>query len=239
MAGHSKWANIKYRKERADSKKGKAFSRVVKEIISAVKVGGPDTKTNIRLRAAVQKAKMLNMPNDNIERNIKKAASSDQADFETVVYEIYGYGGVGIIVVAMTDNKNRTASDMRIAINKRGGALSEPGSVAYNFKQQGVIRISQGNGSKDDIFLLAIEAGAEDVEEEEEKLFVITRSSELFKVKEALENLGVVCSEEEIIYSPVHEIECSSEDQKANMKLIEWIEDISDVDEVYANMKIS
>lgn len=237
MAGHSKWANIKYRKERADAKKGKAFSRVVKEIISAVKVGGSDPKTNIRLRAAIQKAKSLNMPNENVERNIKKAASNDQADFETVIYEIYGYGGVGIIVVAVTDNKNRTASDIRIAINKRGGTLSEPGSVIYNFKQQGVMRISQENRDKEDLFLLAIEAGAEDLEEDDDKLLVITNPSDLFKIKESLENFGIICFEEEIIYSPIHEIECSKEDQEFNIKLIEWLEDISDVEEVYSNMK--
>lgn len=239
MAGHSKWANIKYRKERADNKKGKAFSRVVKEIISAVKIGGADLKTNIRLRTVVQKAKSLNMPNENIERNIKKAVSTDQADFETVVYELYGYGGVGIVVVAMTDNKNRTASDMRIAVNKRGGTLSEPGSVVYNFKQQGVMQISQENKEKEEIFLLSIESGAEDVEEEEGKLFVFTHPSDLFKVKETLENFGIMCSDAEIIYSPLHEIECSIEEQEANIRLIEWLEDISDVEEVYSNMKLA
>lgn len=177
------------------------------------------------------------MPNENIERNIKKAASNDQADFETITYEIYGYGGVGIIVVAVTDNKNRTASDMRIAVNKRGGTLSEPGSVIYNFKQQGIMRISQENRDKEELFLLAIESGAEDLEEDDDKLFVITNPSNLFKIKESLENFGITCLEEEIIYSPVHEIECSREDQESNIKLIEWLEDISDVEEVYSNMK--
>lgn len=119
MAGHSKWANIKHRKERADAKKGKVFSAIAKEIISAVKVGGPDPKANPRLRLAIQKARTANMPTDNVDRNIKKASSTDTEDFAEVTYEIYGHGGVGIVVEALTDNKNRTASDMRIATNKK------------------------------------------------------------------------------------------------------------------------
>ncbi|NGX61074.1 MAG: putative transcriptional regulatory protein, partial [Chlamydiae bacterium] len=119
MAGHSKWANIKHKKERADAQKGKVFSQMAKEIISAVKTGGPDPKSNARLRLAIQKAKQANVPNDNIDRNIKKASSADQADFEAITYEIYGHGGIGILVEALTDNKNRTVSDMRIATNKR------------------------------------------------------------------------------------------------------------------------
>lgn len=123
MAGHSKWANIKFRKEKADKLKGKLFTRITKEIISSVRLGGPDPKSNPRLRAALLKAKAANLPNENVQRNIKKATSSDQADYSEVTYELYGYGGVGIIVEALTDNKNRTASDIRIAINKRGGRL--------------------------------------------------------------------------------------------------------------------
>ena len=137
MAGHSKWANIKHKKERADSKKGKIFSRITKEIISAVKQGGPDPKSNAKLRLVLQKAKAANLPGENIERNIKKATSQDQADFFEITYELYGHGGVGIIVEAMTDNKNRTASDMRIATNKRGGSVASPGSVAFNFDRKG------------------------------------------------------------------------------------------------------
>ena len=127
MAGHSKWANIKHRKERSDKAKGKIFSRIAKEIISAVKLGGADVKSNPRLRLAVEKAKTSNFPNDSIERNIKKASSADQANYESVTYELYGFGGVGLIVEVMTStNKNRAASDMRIATNKRGGSICHP-----------------------------------------------------------------------------------------------------------------
>ena len=142
MAGHSKWANIKHKKERADAKKGKVFSRIIKGLISAVKQGGPDPKSNAKLRAAIQKAKAANLPADNIERNIKKASNVDQSDYTEMTYEIYGHGGVGIIVLAMTDNKNRTASDMRIATNKKGGAIASPGSVMFNFDKKGVIQIA-------------------------------------------------------------------------------------------------
>ena len=141
MAGHSKWANIKHRKGKADAIKGKLFTRVTKEIISAVKQGGSDPKNNPKLRLAIQKARAVNLPNDNIERNIKKASSADQADFSEVAYELYGYGGVGIIALVLTDNKNRAASDMRIATNKRGGTIASPGSVAFNFDRKGVIEI--------------------------------------------------------------------------------------------------
>ena len=154
MAGHSKWANIKHRKDRSDRKKGKIFSRIMKEVISAVKQGGSDPKTNSKLRAAIDKAKEANVPNENIERNIKKASSSDQQDFVEITYELYGYGGVGIIVEGMTDNKNRIASDIRIATNKCGGTIATPGAVAYNFDRKGVIRIPKANTKEDDLFML-------------------------------------------------------------------------------------
>ncbi len=156
MAGHSKWANIKHKKERTDAKKGKAFSKVTKEIITAVKQGGSDPKMNTKLRIAIQKAKAVNLPNDNIERNIKKGEMSD-AQFETITYELYGYGGVGILCEAMTDNKNRTYSDIRIATNKRGGVIASPGSVGYQFDQKGVIQIAKDKVDADALMLAVLE----------------------------------------------------------------------------------
>ena len=164
MAGHSKWANIKHRKGRADAIKGKIFSRLTKEIISAVKQGGPDPKSNTRLRIVIQKARAANLPNDNIERNIKKATSADQADYTEMTYELYGHGGVGIIAEVMTDNKNRISSDMRIATNKKGGTVATPGSVSFNFDRKGVIQVLKKNAVEDELFLAATEAGAEDFE---------------------------------------------------------------------------
>jgi YebC/PmpR family DNA-binding regulatory protein len=239
MAGHSKWANIKHRKEKADAQKGKIFSRIAKEIISAVKLGGPDPKANTRLKLAIQKAKEANMPSENIERNIKKASSADQANFENITYEIYGYGGVGILADAMTDNKNRTASDIRIAINKRGGTMATPNSVAFNFDRRGVIQIDKSAGEEDKLLSLAIEAGAEDFEGAPEGYFVVTEVSLLYAIKESLELKGIVTVEAEIEMIPKNTIECDEEARVSNLALIEWLEGIDDVNSVYHNMDLS
>jgi len=237
MAGHSKWANIKHRKGRADAKKGKIFSRIAKEIISAVKIGGADFKSNGRLKIALQKAKEANVPNEIVERNIKKASSADQADYFELTYELYGYGGVGIIVDIMTDNKNRTSSDMRIATNKRGGSVAAPGSVAFNFDRKGIIQIPIGNMTEDELFLVATESGAEDYEVSDDVYVVITDPVSLFTVKETMTKLGTPCGEATLDMVPKSYIDCDAEARLANMALIEWIEELDDVDTVYHNMK--
>ena len=239
MAGHSKWANIKHRKGRADIIKGKIFSRITKEIITAVKQSGPDPKSNPRLRLVLQKARAANMPSENIERNIKKASSADQADYHDVTYELYGYGGVGIFVEIMTDNKNRASSDMRIATNKKGGNIASPGAVAFNFDRKGVIQVLKTSGNEDDIFMLATEAGAEDFEVGEDIYIITTPPDLLFQVKEALDQKSIKCESAELEMIPKVYVECNSEDTKANEELIEWIEGLDDVDAVYHNMKIN
>ena len=236
MAGHSKWANIKHKKGRADALKGKAFSRIAKEIISAVKQGGADPKSNSRLRLAIQKARAANMPNDNVDRNIKKASSADQADFIEMTYELYGYGGVGIVVEALTDNKNRTASEIRIAINKRGGTLASPGSVTFNYDKKGVIQVLKKDVSEDALFLAVSEAGAEDFEEAEEVYYITTPPELLFQVKEKIEELGIKCDESSLEMIPKTTIECSEGDGTKNRALVEWLEEIDDVDSVYHNI---
>lgn len=238
MAGHSKWANIKHRKGKADKIRGKIFSRISKEIITAVKLGGPDQKNNPRLRLVLQKARDANVPNDNIERNIKKAMSADQADYTDMTYELYGYGGVGIILDIMTDNKNRIASDIRIATNKRGGTIGTPGSVAFNFDRKGVIQVSKKHAVEDEIFLAATEAGAEDFESSDEMYIITTDPSNLYQVKEAIEKLGFKADEASLEMIPKTYMECNAEDAKANLDLIEWLENLDDVDAVYHNMKI-
>lgn len=238
MAGHSKWANIKHRKERSDAKKGKIFSRVAKEIISSVKLGGPDPKSNPRLRLALQKARDANMPNENIDRNIKKASSADQADYHELTYELYGYGGVGIIADVMTDNKNRISSDMRIATNKCGGNVATPGSVAFNFDRKGIIQISKKHALEDELFLAATEAGAEDFEAEDDMYIITTDPAHLYSVKDAIEHLGFKCDEAELDMIPKTYIECDEEATKNNLALIEWLEGLDDVDTVYHNMDI-
>ena len=237
MAGHSKWANIKHRKGRADAAKGKIFSRITKEIISAVKQGGPDPKSNSKLRLVLQKAKAANLPNDNIERNIKKAISSDQADFSELTYELYGHGGVGIILDIMTDNKNRTSSDIRIATNKRGGNVAMPGSVAFNFDQKGVIQIFKEGVNEEDLFMLASDAGADDFETAKDRFIVITPPDALYQVKEKLDEAGIKCEEVGLDMIPKTYVACDEATLKANMALIEWLEELDDVDAVYHNIQ--
>lgn len=238
MAGHSKWANMKHRKERSDKKKGKLFSRIMKEIISAVKQGGSDLKSNSKLRVAVQKAKDANIPSENIERNVKKAASADQQDYTEMSYELYGYGGVGIIADIMTDNKNRISSDIRIATKEFGGTIATPGAVSYNFERKGLFRVAKGKIGEDELFLLASEAGAEDFVAEEEA-YVITTPVEAFNaVKEALAKAGVATEEAELAMIPKIYVEVSDEDANSNIALIEYLEGLDDVDAVFHNMKV-
>lgn len=236
MAGHSKWANTKHRKGRADAVKGKIFTRITKEIISAVKQGGPDPKSNPKLRLVMDKARAANMPNDNVERNIKKASSADQSDYYEMTYEFYGHNGVGIIAELMTDNKNRAASDMRIATNKKGGNIATPGSVAFNFDRKGVIQVAKEGMAEDDLFLMATDAGAEDFVVADDRYIITTTPESLFEVKGKLEAAGVKCQEAEFEMIPKSYVTCPPEAAKANMELIEWLENLDDVDTVYHNM---
>jgi YebC/PmpR family DNA-binding regulatory protein len=238
MAGHSKWANIKHRKGRADAKKGKAFSRVAKEIISAVKMGGSDQKNNPRLRVAVQKAREINFPSENIERNINKAMNADQADYSEVMYELYGYGGVGIIVEAMTDNRNRLASDIRIATNKRGGHIASPGAVAFNFDRKGIIQVAKKNALEAQLFSVAIEGGAEDFDATDDLFMIITDPTSLAQVKDAIAQSETEIEAFSLEMIPKTHVECDEEAVKDNLALIEWLENIEDVDTVYHNMKL-
>lgn len=238
MAGHSKWANIKRKKEKTDAKKGKVFTRVSKEIISSVKLGGPDPKGNPRLRLALQKAKAANVPNDNVERLIKKASSADQADYTEVTYELYGHGGVGIIVEGMTDNKNRMASEIRIATNKRGGTIAAPGAVSFNFDRKGVIQVPKRADIEDALFMAATEAGADDFEADD--IFIITTDpAKLYAVKDALTDKGFEVSSAEIEMVPKSFVACDAETAQSNLGLIEWLEGLDDIDSVYHNMEES
>lgn len=238
MAGHSKWANIKHKKEKADAKKGKLFTRFAKEIISAVRLGGPDPKTNARLRLAIQKAREANVPNENIERNIKKALSVDQQDFTEVIYELYGHGGVGILAECLTDNKNRLSSDMRIATNKKGGSVASPGSVSFNFERKGIILVSKQNAIENELFIVSTEAGAEDFEVEDDMYVITTTPTDLISVKDVLIGRGFKCEEAELEYLPKTSIDCTMEVAKENLELIDYLENNDDVNSVYHNMNV-
>lgn len=238
MAGHSKWANMKHRKERSDKKKGKIFSRITKEIISAVRQNGPDVKSNSKLRLAIQKAKDANMPNDNVERNIKKAASSDAADYFEMTYELYGFGGVGILANIMTDNKNRISSEIHIATKEHGGSIAGPGSVSYNFDRKGFFRIPKTAMAEDDLFFLVSEAGAEDFRAEDESFVVITSVESFGAVQDALHAANIKPEEAELAMIPKVWVEVNDEDANSNIALIEYLEDLDDVDAVFHNMKV-
>jgi len=238
MAGHSKWANTKHRKERSDKKKGKIFSRITKEIISAVRQGGADMKANSKLRLAIQKAKDANMPSDNVDRNIKKASSSDQQDFSEMMYELYGYGGVGILVDIITDNKNRISSDIHIATKEHGGTVAGPGAVSYNFERKGVLRLPKTAMAEDDLFLLVSDAGAEDFREDEECFVVVTSVENFTKVKDALHAANIKPEEAELAMVPKIQVAVNDEDANSNIALIEYLEDLDDVDAVFHNMKV-
>jgi YebC/PmpR family DNA-binding regulatory protein len=234
MAGHSKWANIKHRKERSDKKKGKLFSRLAKEIISAVRQKGADPNSNPKLKLVIQKAKATNLPNEVIDRNIKKASSKDQKDYMEMSYELYGFGGVGIIADIMSDNKNRIASDIRIATNKCGGSIATPNSVAFNFEKKGVIKIDKNLIEEEALFTKATDLGVEDFNIEDDKYIIITDPKDLHLINDKLD----LKSEISLDMIPKTLMEISDENIDSNIKLIEYLENLDDVDAVYHNMQI-
>lgn len=238
MSGHSKWANIKRKKGAVDAQRGKIFTKLGREIQVIVKQGGPDPEANSKLKDVIAKAKAANMPNDNIIRSIKKAAGDvDNTSYEEVVYEGYGPGGVAVIVEAMTDNRNRTAGDVRHYFDKFGGNLGTSGCVSFMFSQKGVILIEKTDRTKeDDIMMEALEAGAEDFSVEEEYFEILTGPDEFSKVREALEQKGYEFLEAEISMIPATETRLTEPKQIELMdKLIENLEDMDDVQNVYHN----
>ncbi len=241
MAGHSKWANIKHKKERTDAKRGKIFTKIGREIAIAVKEGGTDPLANSRLRDAVAKAKANNMPNDNIMRSIKKAAGELGAiNYESVVYEGYGAGGVAVIVEALTDNRNRTAGDVRHSFDKNGGALGATGCVAWMFERKGVLVVEKTEAIDEDALMLeALEAGALDVEAGEDVFEITTDTSDFSSVFETLENKGYSCMIAEIQMVPANTIEVSEDCEQSLQKLLDMLEDSDDVQNVYHNAVMS
>lgn len=240
MAGHSKWANIKHRKAAQDAKKGKVFTKIAKELTVAAKIGqSGDPETNPRLRLALDKARAANMPRDNVERAIKKGlGEGNEANYEDVTYEGYGPGGVAILVQALTDNKNRTVAEVRSTFTKRGGSMGEAGCVAWMFDKKGVITILKDKVDEDTLMMIALEAGAEDVTSDDEEYEVITEPSTYEDVKKALEANGIQIEYAEITMRPKNKVELSGEDAQKAMTLLEILEDLDDVQEVYSNFEL-
>ena len=240
MSGHSKFANIKHKKEKNDAAKGKIFTRLGKEILVAVKEGGPDPNNNSKLRDVIAKAKSNNMPNDNIERSIKKAAGdSNAANFTSITYEGYGPNGTAIIVETLTDNKNRTASNVRNAFTKGGGNVGTPGCVSFMFDTKGQIFVAKEDCKmeSDDLMMLAIDAGAEDFLDEDEYAYeILTAPEDCGAVREALEAEGVVLQQAEVTMIPQTWVELTSEtDIKMMNKILDLLDDDDDVQNVYHN----
>ena len=237
MSGHSKWANIKHKKERTDSKRGKIFTKIGREIAVAVKEGGADPAANSKLKDIIAKAKSNNMPNDTISRSIKKAAGElGNINYESVVYEGYGPGGVAIIVEALTDNRNRTASDVRHIFDKNGGSLGATGCVAWMFERKGVIVIETNSDTDADaVMLSALEAGALDVEEGEEAMEITTDVESFSAVYDALdkEGYGFIMSDIQLV--PENTVELSEEIETSVQNLLDMLEDNDDVQNVYHN----
>ncbi|MDA5555172.1 YebC/PmpR family DNA-binding transcriptional regulator [Shimia sp. MMG029] len=239
MAGHSKWANIQHRKGRQDAARSKLFSKLSKEITVAAKMGDPDPEKNPRLRLAVKEAKSQSVPKDVIERAIKKSVAGDGDDYEEIRYEGYGPNGVAVIVEAMTDNRNRTASTVRSTFSKNGGNLGETGSVGFMFDRKGEVTYPATVGDADAVFEAAIEAGAEDVESSEDGHIIWCEDTDLNEVSNALEAALGESDSTKLVWKPTTTTEMDLEGMQKLMKLIDALEDDDDVQRVTANFEAS
>ena len=241
VSGHSKWSTIKRKKGAADAKRGKLFSKLIKEItVAAREGGGGDPSANIRLKNAIDKAKQNNMPADNIDRAIKRGTGedADAATFEEITYEGYGPGSVAFLVEALTDNKNRTAADVRHIFTKVGGKLSGSGSVAYLFERKGLIQVDRDDVTEEMIFEAAIEAGAENVEDAGETWDVYTDYTDFDVVRTGLRDAGLKIENSELIMRPTRTVKVVGKDAQNTLKLMEYLEDNDDVQNVWANFDI-
>lgn len=241
MAGHSKWKNIQHRKGRQDAIRGKLFAKLSREIMVAAREGGGDPEKNQRLRLAVTKARSQNMPNDNIERAIKRGIGEEGGGhYEAVTYEGYGPAGAAVMVEALTDNRNRTAADMRHIFSKRGGSLGESGCVAWMFSRKGLLRIDREatDREEDDLMMMALEAGAEDFEATADAFEVITAPDGFEDVKQALEEEGLYFSTAEVTMLPTNTVDVSGEHVPNLLALMEALEEHDDVQNVFANFDI-
>ncbi len=232
MAGHSKWANIKHKKARQDASRGKLFTKITREIIVAARHGGPDLDNNLQLRMAVNKARAANIPNDNINRAIDRAVGSSEGDnLEEINYEGYGPGGVAVLLDILTDNRNRTAGEIRYIFSRNGGNLGETGCVSWMFKRKGLILVEGGSVDEDELMLTALDAGAEDVRDVVQGWEIITSPEDFEAVKNAIEGLGITLADAEITMLP----DTFSEGPSEVLDLIDTLEEHDDVQNVYTN----
>ncbi|MDY6285775.1 MAG: YebC/PmpR family DNA-binding transcriptional regulator [Lachnospiraceae bacterium] len=240
MSGHSKFANIKHKKEKNDAAKGKVFTIIGREIVIAVRQGGPDPDNNSKLRDVIAKAKAANMPNDTIKRGIEKAAGAADADnYEHVTYEGYGPGGIAIIVETLTDNRNRTSADVKNAFSKGNGNIGTPGCVSFMFEEKGQIIVSKEDyeGSADDLMMTALDAGAEDFQEDDDCYEIFTSPDDFSEVRETLEKAGIPMEDADVAMIPQTKTELTDETDRKNLqRILDLLDESDDVQNVYTNL---
>ncbi|MCA9986767.1 MAG: YebC/PmpR family DNA-binding transcriptional regulator [Anaerolineales bacterium] len=239
MSGHSKWSTIKHKKAAADAKRGKLFTRVAKELTIAAKEGGGDSATNPRLRLAIDKARAANMPKDNIERAIQRGTGEIEGlEYSEIMYEAYAPNGIGILIEVVTDNKNRSLADIRSALNKNGGSLASAGSVSWQFTRKGYVEV-QGDVDQDELFLLAADAGADDVDFSGEVTGVYSDPNNMSEVRNLLEENGFDLSEAKLIYEPNNTTSLGVQDSLQVLRVIERVEELDDVENVYSTLELT
>ena len=239
MSGHSKWASIKHKKGAADAKRGKVFTKLIREITVAAKIGGGDPTGNARLRAAIQAAKAENMPKDNMERAIKKGTGElEGTSYEEVNYEAYGPGGVAVLIDCLTDNKNRTVADLKHAFDRHGGSLGSPGCVSWIFVKKGLMVFDKSAAEEEKILEIALDGGAEDVRQSGSQFEVVMEPSDFEKVKKAFDGAGLPYSLAEITMIPQNTVRLEGKKAEQMLNLMEALDDIDDISHVYANFDI-
>lgn len=241
MSGHSKWATTKHKKAVIDAKRGKLFAKLIKNIEVAARMGGVDLDGNPTLYDAVQKAKKQSVPNKNIDSAIKRGGGLEAggADYETIMYEGYGPNGVAVLIECLTDNRNRAASDVRVAMTRNGGSMADPGSVSYLFNRKGVVIVPKGELAEDDVLGAVLDAGAEEVNDLGESFEVLSEATDLVAVRTALQEAGIDYDSAEANFVPTMQVELDEEGAKKIFKLIDALEDSDDVQNVFANFDVS
>ncbi|MFI6530116.1 YebC/PmpR family DNA-binding transcriptional regulator [Streptomyces uncialis] len=240
MSGHSKWATTKHKKAVIDAKRGKLFAKLIKNVEVAARMGGVDLEGNPTLYDAVQKAKKQSVPNKNIDSAIKRGGGLEAggADYETIMYEGYGPNGVAVLIECLTDNRNRAASDVRVAMTRNGGSMADPGSVSYLFHRKGVVLVPKGELSEDDVLGAVLDAGAEEVNDLGESFEVLSEAADMVAVRTALQDAGIDYDSAEANFVPTMQVELDEEGARKIFKLIDALEDSDDVQNVFANFDV-
>ena len=241
MSGHSKWATTKHKKAVIDAKRGKLFAKLIKNIEVAARTGGGDPAGNPTLFDAIQKAKKSSVPNDNIDRAVKRGSGAEAggADYQTIMYEGYGPGGIAVLVECLTDNRNRAASDVRVAFTRNGGQMADPGSVAYIFSRKGVVVVPKEGTDEDAVMEAVLEAGGEEVTDTGDSFEVLSEATDLVPVRTALQDAGIDYDSADVVFWPSPQIEVDAEGARKILRLIDALEDSDDVQNVYANFDAS